>query len=804
MALRCYEREGGLSEGKGAGGWLIILMTTLLPLFFLQSGHADALNLTEEERAWLAEHPVIRHAPDPDYAPFEWQNKAGETVGIAPDYLALVGRKLGIRITSVESDSWKNSLLSVEKRRGDLVTVATKTPERSEYMDFTSPYAIFPNVILMRADSSGSYDLAGLKGKTVAAIDGWAMTSFIRKNHPDIRIQLVAGVQEALEQVAIGEADGVLLNMATAGYWIERLKITNLRIAGKTQFTYKLSFASRNDWPQLHTLLEKALQSITESERQTIFNRWISLREEGWHPTPRFWIISGITLLVGLMVLVLVWNDSLRRQVARNTEELRQAKEAAEHANQAKTRFLANMSHEIRTPMNAVIGMCHLALQTELTDKQRDYMHKIQSSSDRLLGLINNIVDLFRVESGQLRLSPVSFHLDDILEKLAIQLGPEAESKNLELLFSHSLPPSFTLMGDATRLEQILFNLIENAIKFTQAGKVLVAVETLDQLDARANIRFAITDTGIGMTQEEMAQLFQPFTQVDGSTTRQFGGVGLGLTVSRRLVELMGGELTVESVSGRGSTFSFQLSLEGMIQEREALEKSLTNLNGLHLLVVDDNEGARAIFKEMLENMGGRVTLAESGEGALVQLAGMTGEENPHRIDVILMDWKMPGLDGIETAQKIQENPDTAPLPIILVSAFGRERALRAASNIQLAGVCQKPVTPTELLSMVAKATVGLATPGRERQDNLQEGNLLTPEETQALYPLLNQLSQHLEQGNALAVKGVADIRDRLGPGFRRPLDRLLLQIENYDFDEAVETVQEIKEKLTLAGGDSP
>jgi two-component system, sensor histidine kinase and response regulator len=756
--------------------------------FLLDNAQAAPLSFTQEERQWLSQHPVIRPAPDPDYAPFEWKNSDGKTVGIAPDFLKLVGEKLGVKVESIKSNSWKNSLKTVEDKMAELVTVATKTPQRSKYMAFTSPYTTFPNVILMRTDVLGTYDLTSLKGKTMAGLDGWAMTEMIKKDHPDIKIKLVKSVQEALEQVSVGRIDGVLLNMATAGYWIDKQKITNLRIAGKTAFTYKLSFASRKDWPIFNTLLEKALANISDSEQQAIFSRWISLKQEKWTPTPQFWLISGGILLCLIILIILAWNLSLKRQVAQNTEELRRAKEVAEQSNLAKTQFLANMSHEIRTPMNAVIGMCHLAMETELTDKQQDYLEKIQDGSERLLGLINNILDLFRMESGQLKLSPVTFHLDDMLDKISSRIGPKAEEKNLELLFSHILPPSFALLGDVARLEQVLFNLTDNAVKFTRSGKVLVKVKLLEKKGKKEKISFLVSDTGIGMSEDEIKQLCEPFIQLDGSTTREFGGVGLGLAVSRRLVGLMGGKLKFESELDKGTLISFELALEGVKKEKESVSSSLNNLKNLNILVVDDNDGAREIFYEMLSNLGAKVSLAASGQEA-IELLGTT------TFDLVLMDWKMPGLDGIETIEKIQQNPTLQNLPIILVSAYRKERAMQEASNITLAGICQKPITPTEMLSIIGKV-IGEVSP-EDKPSEAEEVLELSVGEITTLQTELNELAILLSQGNAQAIKLVPEIREKLNaPAYRRLFDLITRQIENYDFDEAEETVININKIL--------
>ncbi|MEE8553550.1 MAG: transporter substrate-binding domain-containing protein [Desulfobacterales bacterium] len=288
----------------------------------LVSGRTDRIGLSSEEAAWITAHPVILHAPDPDYAPFEFKDNTNHYVGMAPDFLKLVGKKLGLQFKEVPSPSWNASLDNIKRHKADLVTVATKTPERSEYMLFTSPYIEFRNVILMREDVSGNFKMVDLEGKTIAAIKGWAITTYIQKNFPDIKIHWVANVKAALKSVSSGTVDAVLLNRATAGYWRAKTDISNLRIAGETDYSYKLSFASRKDWPQLNRLLEKALSNISESERKEIDDKWILYFRQEWRPGPHFWIASAGAIVLLLILGIFTWIVSLRRQVQSRTVEL--------------------------------------------------------------------------------------------------------------------------------------------------------------------------------------------------------------------------------------------------------------------------------------------------------------------------------------------------------------------------------------------------------------------------------------------------------------------------------------------------
>ena len=413
----------------------------------------------------------------------------------------------------------------------------------------------------------------------------------------------------------------------------------------------------------------------------------------------------GIALaLVVFLTLRLLPIRALRRALGaleREQEEARRARDEAQKAARVKAEFLANMSHEIRTPMNAIIGLTHLALKTNLDPRQRDYLRKVESSGQHLLGIIDDILDFSKVEAGKLAVEEADFELDKVMANVANLVADKAAAKGLELIFDIAPEVPTWLRGDSLRLGQVLVNLANNAVKFTERGEVGIEVRVRERSAGGMLLHFAVHDTGIGLSTAQVAGLFQSFAQADASTTRKFGGTGLGLAISRKLALLMGGNIGVSSKPGKGSTFWFTAQVgEARAPARPAV--ALGTMNGRRALVVDDNDNAREVMCDMLVALGFEVREASSGEEAVEMVRQAAAVGKP--FDILYLDWRMPVMDGVETARQIAGLGLASGPAVIMVTAYSREDVRREAELVGVKDVLVKPVTAALLQGATAGA----------------------------------------------------------------------------------------------------
>lgn len=462
--------------------------------------------------------------------------------------------------------------------------------------------------------------------------------------------------------------------------------------------------------------LENLLKSLKEEGkaigREILFKR--KNRELFWASVSARRVYDEKNAVIYYEGSILDVTERHRRTHAEN--ERKKAEATAE----AKSSFLANMSHEIRTPLNAITGMCHLALKTELSQKQKDYIDKINTSSKSLLRIINDILDFTKIEAGKLEIESEDFCLEDVFTHVSNVAGLAAIEKDLELIISADKKIPQILIGDSLRLGQILINLINNAIKFTETGEVIVSAMLEKDEPDKAVIKFTVLDSGIGMTEEQTAKLFNSFTQADASTTRKYGGTGLGLVICKRLAELMGGGIEVESTLGRGSTFSFSAVFgKGSIQQPET--KNLPqDLRGMKVIIIDDNAAAREILFEMLSSLSFDVEMTSSGMDGIYEIGYWEKKGKPFKL--ALIDWKMPVLDGIETITKIKNSGSIeSPPKIILMTAYGREKVIRQAEKVGIEACLFKPIKQSVLFDTIMNIFADKNKPFPEHESSTHE-----------------------------------------------------------------------------------
>ncbi|MCP4357227.1 MAG: transporter substrate-binding domain-containing protein [Chloroflexi bacterium] len=681
------------------------------------SNSANSLILSAKESAWLAEHPIIRVAADPNYAPIAFTDGRGQFQGVAIDYLAQISDLLGVEFEITQTGTWDEVASRLENQEFDLFATAVPTPDQRQTSSFTSPYLTLPAVIFTHEDVSFIGDLSQLNGERVTAVKGFAVTEFLKRDYPEIELIETDDVAAALDPLTRKEAVAYIGSILTTGYYLRQGGYQNLKVSGQTPYQIELTLATRSDWPVLAALLQKSLDSLAQEEHEAISRKWATIQIA---QAINFRQIAFVGLAgISIVLLFTGWNMSLRREVSKRkqTEEaLRQAKETAENAqseaetaNRAKSAFLANMSHELRTPLNAILGFARLMMRdATMSSKSQKNLNIINDSGEHLLGLINDVLDMSKIEAGHVSLYNSKFDLQQLLNDLEAMLHMRAQRKGLHLVFD--LAPNLPrhIEGDEKRLRQVLINLLNNGIKFTEQGTVSLRVSPLPQLieaNGRdtARLAFTISDTGVGIAPEEIGQVFAAFTQTKSG--RQSGeGTGLGLPISRQFVRLMGGDIAVQSQEGQGATFTFDIQVRLAQAEEISEPEPAREVIGLaddqevyRILVVDDVAENRAILQTLLQTIGFSVQEAADGQAALDTWKSW----QPH---LIWMDIRMPVMDGMTATRHIkQAEVNTTSQTIVIAlssSVLDEERELVLAAGAD--DFVPKPFAEAEIFGKMA------------------------------------------------------------------------------------------------------
>lgn len=650
----------------------------------------------------------------------------GRPAGLFVELINEIARREGWQLRYVPCE-WSDCLRALEAGELDLMPDVAYSVERAKRYDFHDVSVASSWSQIYSSPQLRVATLGDLAGKRIAMLEGGIQQSFFAQlmssGNFTYEAVPVSSLRDGYEAVTDGRADAVITNSFFAARNGSRFRLRETPIVFLPSNLYFASGKGRNEalLDHIDTHL-RAWRNDADSVYFDALHNAMSSPPEVMVPNWLRWslvaLLGGLALLVTVALLLRQQVEhrtrvlkkialeleheraNLEYQVAERTAELRAAKEEAEHLTQVKSDFLANMSHEIRTPMNAVLGMLYLALKNhELPPATLNQLQKAQGAAHSLLGIINDILDISKIEAGKLDIEQIEFGLDAVLEQLADAVAFQAERKGIEFLIRYdpSIPPR--LIGDPLRLGQILLNLCGNAVKFTERGEVELAFRCISASEDELTMQVYVRDSGIGMTPEGQARLFEKFTQADQSTTRRYGGTGLGLAICKNLVERMGGRIWVEdSRPGHGTTICFtvqlQIARQAQARQRELVEEAGPLLKGIRVLVVDDNEVSREILADMLRFFQLDVGTATSGP---IALNALQNADPPY--ELVLMDWRMPGMNGDEATQRLHRDPKIRHQPkVVMITAYGREDVFRLSEQAGVDGFLIKPVSPSTLL----------------------------------------------------------------------------------------------------------
>ncbi len=670
----------------------------------------DRISLTTEEDDYLRENPVLQVAFDVDWPPVEFTDKGAGMNGIAADYLSRMSELLGVELKPSRPRSWKEMMKAVKNGELDLFSAISPTPQRREWIDFTDSYLSFPIVIITGKEVPYIGSMSDLGENPVAVVDSYASHDLLLKNHPYLNLLPVQDVKEGLMSVSTGKALAFIGNLATVSYIVSREGLTDLKVSGETPYSFDISMGVRKDNTVLLKILGKALARISPEERSAINSRWTSVTFEYATDYSLIWRILGVALVI--VVIVLYWNNRLKIEVA----ERKRAEETAEAANRAKSEFLANMSHELRTPLNAILGFAQIMERNPAISSEKESLKIIQRSGNHLLTLINQVLDLSKIEAGHITLEEHGFDLLHLLDELENMLSLRAGKKLLTLDFDCAQEVPRYIRTDEVKLRQVLINLLSNAIKFTDEGsvKLRVSLQKYNDLeisekakaslhDGKYVILFEIEDTGPGIAPEEMDGLFEAFGQTaSGREARE--GTGLGLLISYKFVQLMGGHLNVASEVGKGTTFGFDIRAQaaGAVEiPQESPGRRVVALEpgqpSYRILIVDDNSDNRQLLIRLLSPLD--LDLREAGNGQ--EAIKIWNNWKPH---LIWMDMRMPIMDGYEATRMIRAQAPSIPAPaIIAVTASVFEENRAAVMSIGCDDIVIKPFKESEIMEKLQK-----------------------------------------------------------------------------------------------------
>jgi len=656
----------------------------------------DKIAFSDKEERWIRQHPVVT------YSEVDWEPMSiieNNTMhGIMNEYLQKITRESGIVFKYKKASSWSEVIDMFKRGEIDIIPGVGKSDFEVNLGLTSDVYATFPFVLVTRNKESFISNIDELDGKTIAVPKYWTSYNYLKEQKPKIKLIATKDVFEALDLVKNGKAYAFLAHMAVGMHYVANYYPNTLHIAGKVDYNFKHMILVQKDEKILLSIINKVFRSMTENEHLNIKNKWIHVEVKEAGDYTIFYQIAFVLIL--LFLGTMYWNRKLAKEIFERKKierKLAKAKEEAEKANKAKSVFLANMSHEIRTPMNAIIGFTELLNEQLSEPRLKSYVKTIQNSSHTLLTLINDILDLSKIEAGKLEIHKVATNVFNLCNELGSVFMLNAQKKGLDLIIDVSDDIPKSLLIDEIRLRQILLNIIGNAIKFTDHGfiKLLVRASNVDDHNSKLDLEISIKDTGIGIAKNQLNHIFEEFEQQDGQDNRKFGGTGLGLSISRRLCEMMGGDISVSSTQGEGTTFYIKLcniDISSIVSEKRVdaeLSKRTEDFvfKKAKLLVVDDVENNRELIVKDFEDTNISVVTAQDGLDAIEKY-------KKYKPDIVLMDIRMPKMDGYEASVEIKKISD---VPIIALTASVMQDEYERSKRKNFDGYLRKPVLKYDL-----------------------------------------------------------------------------------------------------------
>jgi len=678
----------------------IILLTIMANPAFSSE---NSINWTADELNFMKEHPVIRVGVDPGFMPFEFIDENGEYRGIAADYLDLICEITGLQFEIVKGLNWPEAYDMALAKNIDLLPVIGKTDERENYFLFSEPYYYYKRVIVTRDIDTDISGISDLEGYAVAVQRNSSHHSYLL-SYPNINLSLYDSVEAALTAVATGAEKAFIGNLATTNYLIRSNGLTNLRfVSFEAERQQALHFAVRNDWPELVRIINKAMHAIPESEKLAINNKWVRLDTDmDLKPVIRIMTIVG-SLVAVILFVSFFWIARLRKEIRQRKKiqvDLEKAKREADKANDFKTGFIARMSHETRTSLNAIIGMSYLLKKTEVSLTQSMYVEKISQAANNMLAIINDILDFSKIEAGKVELEVTSFSLDQVIQNVVniVTYKIDEQGIGFRLTKDPLLPDWFS--GDSKRIEQVLLNVLNNAIKFTVSGEVSLDVRLLAKENEKYHIAFTVKDTGMGMSEEQLKKLFKPFEQGDSSISRKFGGSGLGLSIVKSLMDMMGGEIEVFSTPGEGSTFILRIPLFVDKDKETAYIKAISanRLKDIRTLVLEKSCENISLIESYLGSFGMNCEITNSEASALGMLE--TASKTTRSFDLFIIDYDTPSAGGFHFIETMRKNDRITRIPkVLMLLPIMREDLFDKLNDHGIDLGIEKPIIPSVLLN---------------------------------------------------------------------------------------------------------